>query len=79
MQRADFNGIDKKGNLDPVYSMDELIFDNIEFFFYYIQDMCRSLGGLTQENFERVINLSKRKDILKHIKYEFEEEENVRL
>ena len=80
MQRADFNGMDKKGKVLAVYSMDELIFNNIEFFFYYIQDMCRALGGLTKENFELVIKFSKREEILKYIKYEFEEgKEDARL
>ena len=36
MQRANFNGLDRKGNVTPVYSMDELIYGNIEFFFYYV-------------------------------------------
>lgn len=71
MQRADFNGISRKGDLTPVYTMDELIFNNIEFFLYYVKDMCNSLGGATKENFEKIIKLSKREEILKHIKYEF--------
>ena len=75
MQRADFNGIDRKGNITPVYSMDELIYGNIEFFFYYVKDFCNNIGGLTQENFEKVIILSKREEILKHIRYKFEEVE----
>lgn len=73
MQRADFNGEDRKGILTPVYSMDELIYDNIEFFIYYIQDMCRTLGGPTKENFELLIKLSKREEFLKYMKYEFKE------
>ena len=75
MQRADYNGIDRKGNITPVYSMDELVYDNMEFFFYYTLDMCNSFGGLTQENFEMIIRLSKREDILKYIRYKFKEVE----
>lgn len=73
MQRADYNGVNKKGEYDPVYSMDELIFNNMDFFFYYVQDFCQILGGMTQKNFETVIKLSKREEILKYIKYEFKE------
>ena len=75
MQRADFNGMDRKGNFNPVYSMDELIYGNMEFFFYYVKDFCNNIGGLTQENFEKVIILSKRENILNHIRYKFKEVE----
>lgn len=73
MKRADFNGIDRKGMITPIYSMDELIYNNIEFFLYFIKDMCNNIGGLTQENFEMFVRLSKREEILKCIKYKFEE------
>ena len=74
MQRADYNGMNKKGETGSVYSMDELIYNNLEFFFYSVQDFCNMIGGMTKENFEEVIKLFKREEILKYIKYKFEEE-----
>lgn len=68
MQRADYNGLDNKGQT-KVYSMDELIYENHEFFIYYVIDMCRQLGGETKENFERIVRLSGREELLKQIKY----------
>lgn len=79
MERADYNGMSKKGEIKPVYSTDELFFDDLQFFFYYVEDLCRNLpGGMTKENFKLVIEKSNRKEILQHIKFKERDEENAK-
>lgn len=79
MERADYNGTYKNGKIKPIYSMDELVFDNLEFFFYYIESLCRCLpGGTTKENFELVIKKSQRKEILNYIKFKEGGKENAK-
>lgn len=63
MQRADYNGLDNKGQT-KVYSMDELIYGNLEFFNYYVIDMCRQIGTETKEGIEKIIRLSGREELL---------------
>ena len=64
MQRANYNGLNNK-----VYSMDELIYGNREFFDYYLIDMCRQLGAKTKDDIERIIRLSGREELLRETKY----------
>lgn len=79
MKRADFNGVDNKWNIKPVYTLDELIYGDIQFLFYAIQGWCKELsGGFTKENFELLVRQSKREEILEHIEYKVKEEEDAK-
>ena len=64
MQRADYNGVNNN-----VYSMDELIYGNREFFDYYLIDMCRQLGAKTKDDIERIIRLSGREEFFLETDY----------
>lgn len=69
-QRADYNG-----SLKSVYSMDELIYDDLSFFVLFVSGISKDRNGdVDYEIFMRHLRNLNRLDILKYLEFEFKEE-----